>query len=62
VKVSSGEGDGIDVDDIVDRVVDSEFDSDDEKERFLGERTPPTNLSEHSGPGPEQGLGVESDD
>jgi len=33
VKVSSGEGDGIDVDDIVDRVVDSEFDSDDEKAR-----------------------------
>ncbi len=62
VKVSSGEGDGIDVDDIVDRVVDSEFDSDDEKERFLGERTPPTNLSEHSGPGLNKASGVESDD
>jgi DNA-directed RNA polymerase subunit A' len=62
VKVSSGEGDGIDVDDIVDRVVDSEFDSDDEKERFLGERTPPTNLSEHSGPGLNKAAGVESDD
>ena len=64
VKVSSGEGDGIDVDDIVDRVVDSEFDSDDEKERFLGERVPPTNLSEHSGPGLNKagGPGVESDD
>ena len=62
VKVSSGEGDGIDVDDIVDRVVDSEFDSDDEKERFLGERAPPTNLSEHSGPGLNKASGVESDD
>ena len=62
VKVSSGEGDGIDVDDIVDRVVDSEFDSDDEKERFLGERTPPTNLSEHAGPGLNKASGVESDD
>jgi len=62
VKVSSGEGDGIDVDDIVDRVVDSEFESDDEKERFLGERTPPTNLSEHSGPGLNKASGVESDD
>ncbi|EMA63240.1 DNA-directed RNA polymerase subunit A' [Halorubrum kocurii JCM 14978] len=62
VKVSSGEGDGIDVDDIVDRVVDSEFESDDEKDRFLGERAPPTNLSEHSGPGLNKASGVESDD
>ncbi|QKY18387.1 DNA-directed RNA polymerase subunit A' [Halorubrum sp. CBA1229] len=62
VKVSSGEGDGIDVDDIVDRVVDSEFESDDEKERFLGERSPPTNLSEHAGPGLNKASGVESDD
>src|SRR6056297_2259842 len=62
VKVSSGEGDGIDVDEIVDRVVDSEFESDDEKERFLGERTPPTNLSEHAGPGLNKASGVESDD
>jgi len=62
VKVSSGEGDGIDVDDIVDRVVDAEFESDDEKERFLGERTPPTNLSEHAGPGLNKASGVESDD
>ncbi|PHQ38433.1 DNA-directed RNA polymerase subunit A' [Halorubrum persicum] len=62
VKVSSGEGDGIDVDDIVDRVVDAEFESSDEKERFLGERSPPTNLSEHSGPGLNKASGVESDD
>jgi DNA-directed RNA polymerase subunit A' len=64
VKVSSGEGDGIDVDGIVDRVVDAEFGSEDEKERFLGERVPPTNLSEHTGPGRNKatGTGVESDD
>ncbi|WP_049906681.1 DNA-directed RNA polymerase subunit A' [Halorubrum aidingense] len=64
VKVSSGEGDGIDVDGIVDRVVDAEFSSDDEKERFLGERTPATNLSEHTGPGGTKATetGVESDD
>ncbi|RAW45280.1 DNA-directed RNA polymerase subunit A' [Halorubrum sp. 48-1-W] len=64
IKVSSGEGDGIDVDGIADRVLNSEFDSDDEKERFLGERTPPTNLSEHAGPGLNKAdeLGVESDD
>ncbi len=62
VKVSSGEGDGIDVDDIVDRVVDAEFESSDEKDRFLGERAPPTNLSEHSGPGLNKASGVESDD
>lgn len=64
VKVSSGEGDGIDVEGIVDRVVDAEFASDEEKERFLGEREPPTNLSEHAGPGLNKagGPGVESDD
>jgi DNA-directed RNA polymerase subunit A' len=63
-KVSSGEGDGIDVDGIADRVLESEFESDDEKERFLGERAPPTNLSEHAGPGLNKAddLGVESDD
>ena len=64
VKVSSGEEDGIDVDGIVDRVVDAEFASDEEKERFLGEREPPTNLSEHAGPGLNKAseLEVESDD
>ena len=64
VKVSSGEGDGIDVDGIADRVLQAEFDSAEEKERFLGEKAPPTNLSEHAGPGlnKAQGLGVESDD
>ncbi|WP_049906434.1 DNA-directed RNA polymerase subunit A' [Halorubrum tebenquichense] len=64
VKVSSGEEDGIDVDGIVDRVVDAEFESGEEKERFLGEREPPTNLSEHAGPGLNKAgeLEVESDD
>ncbi|MBP1922578.1 DNA-directed RNA polymerase subunit A' [Halorubrum alkaliphilum] len=64
IKVSSGEGDGIDVDGIADRVMGAEFDSDAEKERFLGERSRPTNLSEHSGPGLNKAdeLGVESDD
>ncbi|OYR83335.1 hypothetical protein DJ71_10455 [Halorubrum sp. E3] len=45
-----------------DRVVDAEFESGDEKGRFLGERSPPTNLSEHSGPGLNKASGVESDD
>ncbi len=64
VKVSSGEGDGIDVDGIADRVLQAEFASAEDKERFLGERARPTNLSEHSGPGRNEdgGLGVESDD
>ncbi len=64
IKVSSGEGDGIDVGGIADRVMGAEFDSDAEKERFLGERSRPTNLSEHSGPGLNKAdeLGVESDD
>ena len=64
VKVSSGEGDGIDIDGIADRVLQAEFDSAAEKERFLGERAPPTNLSEHAGPGLNKagGLEVESDD
>ena len=62
VKMSSGDDSGIDVDDITDRVVDAEFESADEKERFLGERELPTNLSEHSGPGLNKASGVESDD
>ena len=64
VKVSSGEGDGIDVGGIADRVMEAEFSSDAEKERFLGERAPPTNLSEHTGSGlnTARGTEVESDD
>ena len=64
IKVGSGEGDGIDVDGIADRVLESEFDSAAERERFLGERAPPTNLSEHTASRPDVAdeLGVESDD
>ncbi|QIB76360.1 DNA-directed RNA polymerase subunit A' [Halogeometricum borinquense] len=64
VKVSSGEGDGIDVENITDRVLDAEFSSNEEKERFLGRREPPTNLSEYAGPGLDkaQDTGVQSDD
>jgi len=64
VKVSSNDENPIDVEGIADRVIEAEFDSDVEKERFLGEREPPTNLSEYAGPGlnKAQGMEVESDD
>jgi DNA-directed RNA polymerase subunit A' len=64
VKVSSTDDDPIDVEGIADRVIEAEFDSDVEKERFLGRREPPTNLSEYAGPGlnKAQGMEVESDD
>jgi DNA-directed RNA polymerase subunit A' len=64
VKVSSTDDNPIDVEGIADRVIEAEFDSDAEKERFLGEREPPTNLSEYAGPGlnKAQGMEVESDD
>jgi DNA-directed RNA polymerase subunit A' len=64
VKVSSNDDNPIDVEGIADRVIEAEFDSDAEKERFLGEKEPPTNLSEYAGPGlnKAQGMEVESDD
>jgi DNA-directed RNA polymerase subunit A' len=64
VKVSSTEDNDIDVDQIAERVVEAEFADEAEKERFLGEREPPTNLSEYAGPGLDKakGVGVESDD
>jgi DNA-directed RNA polymerase subunit A' len=64
VKVSSTDENPIDVEGIADRVIEAEFDSDAEKERFLGEKEPPTNLSEYAGPGlnKAQGMEVESDD
>jgi DNA-directed RNA polymerase subunit A' len=64
VKVASNDDSDIDVDQIADRVIDAEFDSDAEKEQFLGSSEPPTNLSEHAGPGLNKAddLGVESDD
>jgi len=48
VKVSSSEDNDIDVDRIADRVLDAEFESDTEKQQFLGEQREPTNLSEHA--------------
>jgi DNA-directed RNA polymerase subunit A' len=49
VEVSSAQEDpAVDVEGIADRVLDSEFDSETERERFLGERAEPTNLSEHA--------------
>ncbi|EMA41651.1 DNA-directed RNA polymerase subunit A' [Halobiforma nitratireducens] len=48
VKVSSGEDNEIDVEHIADRVLDSEFDSEQDKQEFLGRRPRPTNLSEHA--------------
>ncbi|AFZ72425.1 DNA-directed RNA polymerase subunit A' [Natronobacterium gregoryi] len=48
VKVSSGEDNEIDVGQIADRVLDSEFDSTEEKQEFLGSKPRPTNLSEHA--------------
>ncbi len=64
VKVSSTDENPIDVEGIADRVIEAEFDSDAEKERFLGSKEPPTNLSEYAGPGlnKAQGMEVESDD
>ena len=59
VRVSSDDDFDIDVESITDRVVDAEFDSETEKESFLGRREPPTNLSERAEPRFEE---VESDD
>jgi len=46
-KVSSDEDDPINVEQIADRVIETEFASEEEKRQFLGESRPPTNLSEH---------------
>ncbi|WP_424016641.1 DNA-directed RNA polymerase subunit A' [Halorientalis pallida] len=48
VKVSSDEDNDIDVDQIADRVLDTEFESDEAKQQFLGQERSPTNLSEHA--------------
>ena len=45
---SSQEGPTVDVDGIADRVLESEFVDEDEKDHFLGDRAEPTNLSEHA--------------
>ncbi|WP_137283925.1 DNA-directed RNA polymerase subunit A' [Halorussus salinisoli] len=47
VKVSSNEESDIDVEQIADRVLEEEFGSDERRREFLGEKKPPTNLSEH---------------
>jgi DNA-directed RNA polymerase subunit A' len=47
VQVSSTDEGEIDVDQIADRIIEEEFDSDERKREFLGEKLPPTNLSEH---------------
>ncbi len=48
VKVSSGEENTIDVPNIADRVLDEEFDSERDREEFLGRKERTTNLSEHA--------------
>jgi DNA-directed RNA polymerase subunit A' len=57
VQVSSSETFDIDIDQIADRVIEAEFDSEEEKQDFLGEDALPTNLSEHA-----DARVVESDD
>jgi len=58
---SSQEGPTVDVENIADRVLDSEFESASEKERFLGEQQEPTNLSEHTDESWLEKAGVQSD-
>jgi DNA-directed RNA polymerase subunit A' len=64
VNISSTEEHDIDVDSIADRIMEEEFDSEDEKAEFLGRKERPTNISEYAGPGLDkaEGTGVESDD
>ncbi|MGQ3412570.1 DNA-directed RNA polymerase subunit A' [Natrinema sp. LN54] len=62
VKVSSDEDNDIDVEHIASRVLDSEFDSAEEREEFLGSRPRPTNLSEHADDRLTEGTEVTSDD
>jgi DNA-directed RNA polymerase subunit A' len=64
VKVSSSEDNPVDVENVADRILDAEFDSEAEKREFLGRKEQPTNISEYAGPGLDkaQSLEVESDD
>ncbi|WP_254762717.1 DNA-directed RNA polymerase subunit A' [Natrinema marinum] len=62
VKVSSGDENNIDVEHIASRVLDSEFESEAEKQEFLGSRPRPTNLSEHADDRLAEGTEVTSDD
>ncbi|MEE6211030.1 DNA-directed RNA polymerase subunit A' [Salarchaeum sp. III] len=47
VRVSSSEDTDIDVENVADRIIETEFETDEDLEEFLGEKEPPTNLSEH---------------
>jgi DNA-directed RNA polymerase subunit A' len=47
VKVSSSEENPINVEGIADRVLEAEFEGEEDKQQFLGETRQPTNLSEH---------------
>jgi DNA-directed RNA polymerase subunit A' len=62
VKVSSHDDNTIDVDEIAGKVLDSEFDSEAERESFLGPKRQPTNLSEHADGRFAEGTEVSSDD
>jgi DNA-directed RNA polymerase subunit A' len=62
VKVSSGDDNDIDVEQIADRVLDSEFASEEERAEFLGMKPQPTNLSEHADHRLTEGTEVSSDD
>jgi len=63
VKVSSDDENDIDVDAIANRVLDTEFDSEEERAEFLGSKPQQTNLSEHADERlAEGGTEVSSDD
>ncbi|MDF9747442.1 DNA-directed RNA polymerase subunit A' [Natrinema salsiterrestre] len=62
VKVSSGDDNDIDVEHIASRVLDSEFDSEEEREAFFDSKPRPTNLSEHADDRLTEGTEVTSDD
>ncbi|SDK42027.1 DNA-directed RNA polymerase subunit A' [Natronorubrum texcoconense] len=62
VKVSSGDDNDVDVEAIADRVLDSEFESEAEREEFFGTKREVTNLSEHADERLAEGAEVTSDD
>ncbi|WP_436346656.1 DNA-directed RNA polymerase subunit A' [Natronorubrum sp. FCH18a] len=62
VKVSSGDENDVDVEAIADRVLDSEFESEAEREEFFGAKRQQTNLSEHADERLAEGTEVTSDD
>ncbi|WP_440766824.1 DNA-directed RNA polymerase subunit A' [Natronorubrum sp. DTA7] len=62
VKVSSGDENDVDVEAIADRVLDTEFESEAEREEFFGTKREVTNLSEHADERLAEGAEVTSDD